>query len=142
MDWFISEGAIFNEEMMGFSVSARRSFAASHIIVGYPGLCARLHGHNWTVEATFRTSELDALGMAFDFHEIERFLDPLVAELDHTHLNDHPFFSDRTTTAENIALYFYRGLVRNLSVSSHPGVSVARVSVCEMDGYVATYEEP
>ncbi len=127
---------------MGFSVSARRSFAASHIIVGYPGLCARLHGHNWTVEATFRSSGLDGLGMAVDFHEIERLLDPLVAELDHTHLNDHPFFADRTTTAENIAVYFYRGLVKSLSPSSPAGVAVARVSVCEMDGYVATYEEP
>ncbi|MHB8369510.1 MAG: 6-carboxytetrahydropterin synthase [Leptospirales bacterium] len=127
---------------MGFTVSVRRSFAASHMIPGYPGLCARLHGHNWTVEAAFRTGELDALGMAVDFHEIERLLDPLLREVDHTHLNDHPFFAERTTTAENIALFFYRGLRRSLAEAARPGLLVDRVSVGEMDGYVATYEEP
>ncbi|MCL5284364.1 MAG: 6-carboxytetrahydropterin synthase [Nitrospirae bacterium] len=126
---------------MGFSVSVKRTFAASHRIEGYPGLCARLHGHNWTVEAVFATGRLNSLGMAVDFHEIERWLDPLLGEVDHTHLNDHPFFSDKSTTAENIALFFYRGLVSALEREKPEGLALRQVSVWEMEGYRATYEE-
>lgn len=125
---------------MGFTVAVKRTFSASHMIPGYPGPCARLHGHNWTVEAAFRTEGLNALGMAVDFHEIERWLDPVVAEVDHSHLNDHPFFGTRTTTAENIALFFFRRL--SAQIDSDPaGVSLAQVSIWEMDGYRSTYGE-
>jgi 6-pyruvoyltetrahydropterin/6-carboxytetrahydropterin synthase len=126
---------------MGFTVSVKRIFAASHLIPGYPGLCARLHGHNWTVEAVFRSERVNALGMAVDFHEIEHWLDPIVAEVDHTHLNDHPFFCDKTTTAENIALFFFRNLSADLVKNGSPGLSLSQVSVWEMEGYRATYGE-
>ena len=125
---------------MGFTVSVKRTFAASHVIPGYPGLCARLHGHNWTIEAVFKASALNGLGMAVDFHEIERWLDPVVSEVDHSHLNDHPFFELRTTTAENIAVFFYRRLSDQLDGGAE-GLSLSRVSVWEMEGYRATYEE-
>ncbi len=127
---------------MGFSVSVKRTFAASHRIEGYPGLCARLHGHNWTIEAVFGTTRLNGLGMAVDFHEIERWLDPLLREVDHTHLNEHPFFSDKSTTAENIALFFHRGLSAALAQGQTEGLTLRQVSVWEMEGYRATYEEP
>ncbi len=126
---------------MGFSVSVKRTFAASHRIEGYPGLCARLHGHNWVVEAVFGTGTLNGLGMAVDFHEIERWMDPLLAEVDHTHLNDHPFFAERTTTAENLALFFFRGLQKALSPETEGNLVLRKVSVWEMEGYRATYEE-
>ncbi|MDA8112301.1 MAG: 6-carboxytetrahydropterin synthase [Nitrospiraceae bacterium] len=126
---------------MGFSVSVKRTFAASHRIDGYPGLCARLHGHNWTIEAVFATDRLNPLGMAVDFHEIERRLDPLLLEVDHSHLNDHPFFCDKSTTAENIALFFYRGLAASLDGEKMEGLKLCQVSVWEMEGYRATYEE-
>ena len=126
---------------MSFSVSVKRTFAASHMIEGYPGLCARLHGHNWTVEAVFSTNALNHLGMAVDFHEIERWLDPVIREVDHSHLNDHPFFTDKTTTAENIALFFFRALSSALGKSPEKDLSLRQVSVWEMEGYRATYEE-
>jgi 6-pyruvoyltetrahydropterin/6-carboxytetrahydropterin synthase len=126
---------------MRFTVSVKRTFAASHMIPGYPGLCARLHGHNWTVEASFGTDRLNGLGMAVDFHEIERWLDPLLSEVDHSHLNDHPFFEGRTTTAENIAFFFYLRLSGSLGQDGPPGLSLREVSVWEMEGYRATYSE-
>ncbi|MEC4683729.1 MAG: 6-carboxytetrahydropterin synthase [Nitrospirota bacterium] len=126
---------------MGFCVSVKRTFAASHLIPGYPGLCARLHGHNWTVEAVFRTERLNPLGMAVDFHKIEDWIDPVLSEVDHSHLNDHPFFGEKTTTAENIALFFYQRLSGSLDKENLPGLSLAQVSVWEMEGYRATYSE-
>ncbi len=40
--------------------------------------------------------------MLVDFKEIKRHAKEVVKELDHTFLNDHPYFKDENPTAENI----------------------------------------
>ena len=55
-----------------FDISVMTDFAASHIIHGHPGKCARLHGHNWKVEACVRipSDSLNEIGIGIDFiHE-------------------------------------------------------------------------
>ncbi len=50
-----------------FEVSIETHFSAAHALRGYPGDCARLHGHNWTVRVFVRCRELDETGIGIDF---------------------------------------------------------------------------
>ncbi len=125
-----------------FLISVTATFAASHVIPGYPGLCSRLHGHNWTVDVSWASDGLDPLGMAMDFHEAEALLAPLIRELDHSHLNDHPFFRDRPPTSEQVAFFLYMRLKETMSSRTSPSsVRLDQVAVTEMAPYRAVYRE-
>lgn len=125
-----------------FLISVTATFAASHILPGYPGLCSNLHGHNWTVEVSWSTEGLDPLGMALDFHEAETLLSPLIKELDHSHLNDHPFFRERLPTSEQVAFFLYTRLKESMFTRRMtPNVHLDQVAVTEMAPYRAIYRE-
>jgi 6-pyruvoyltetrahydropterin/6-carboxytetrahydropterin synthase len=118
------------------------TFAASHIIPGYPGLCSRLHGHNWTVDVSWSSEGLDPLGMAMDFHEAEALLAPVIRELDHSHLNDHPFFHNRPPTSEQVAFFIYGRLKEAMStMNKSSAVRLDQVAVTEMAPFRAVYRE-
>ena len=44
-----------------YTLKVEGAFEAAHHVNGYPGKCARLHGHNWVVEAVVKGKELDEL---------------------------------------------------------------------------------
>ena len=50
-----------------YELSVRQGFSAAHCLEGYPGSCANMHGHNYTVEVFVRASELSHIGIAMDF---------------------------------------------------------------------------
>lgn len=74
--------------------------AAAHRLPGYAGDCARLHGHNWSFEATIGADELHA-DMVVDFVAVKACF----KALDHTLLNDLPELvaDGRRPTAERLA---------------------------------------
>ena len=98
-----------------FTLTTLLDFAAAHRLHGYDGDCARLHGHNWKVEVHVRGTQLDDVGMVMDFKAIKRHAREVVAELDHTYLNDHPFFQTRNPTAENLALFLFQKLSERIN---------------------------
>ena len=49
-------------------------FDAAHRLMGYPGLCAELHGHRYRVEVTVRGEELNELGILVDFHDLKEWM--------------------------------------------------------------------
>ncbi len=57
-------------------------FSAAHFITYRGGVCERLHGHNWRVEAAI-DGALDENSYVFDFIELRDGLMALVAEMDH-----------------------------------------------------------
>ena len=57
-----------------YTLKVEGAFEAAHMVNGYPGKCARLHGHNWVVEAVVKGRELDELGMLVDFKIIKKAL--------------------------------------------------------------------
>jgi 6-pyruvoyltetrahydropterin/6-carboxytetrahydropterin synthase len=116
-------------------------FAAAHVLRGYPGACERIHGHTWKVEAEVVAHELDALGMAIDFHELQRLLGAIVADLDHRLLNDVPPFTDLNPTAENVASYIHGRLGHLLSALPPPRVTLRAVTVRENDRSSVTVSE-
>ena len=50
-----------------YALTVRSSFSAAHRLAEYEGNCERLHGHNWQVEITVESGELDSRGMALDY---------------------------------------------------------------------------
>ena len=88
-----------------FEVRVEGDFAAAHFLTRYHGKCEHLHGHNYRVMAFGDT--LDNGGMLVDFAVFRKALNEVLNELDHTSLNDHPYFSDGTPSAEKIAYYVF-----------------------------------
>ena len=93
-----------------YELTVKSEFEAAHRIENYPGKCARLHGHNWVVEAVARGRELDSLGMVIDFKVLKAELNEVLGELDHVYLNELDFFSEQNPTAENISRIIYEKL--------------------------------
>ena len=94
-----------------YPLKVEGAFEAAHQIEGYPGKCARLHGHNWVVEAIVKGKELDELGMLVDFKAIKKALNEVLDRLDHRYLNElEPFCSGTNPTAENLARILFEEL--------------------------------
>lgn len=126
-------------EMSGmFEVYVKTHFSAAHRLCGYPGDCARVHGHNWIVEVYVRSKELNEIGIAIDFREIKMAVKEVVARMDHMDLNDLAAFHDVNPSSENIAKHLYHELGRILNTET---VQVSRVKVCETPGAGAFYWE-
>jgi len=82
-------------------------FSAAHHLEGYPGDCARPHGHNFVVEVLARSQGLDSIGLALDFRTLKGAAKELIAGWDHQDLNQHPDFATINPSAEEIARLVY-----------------------------------
>ena len=90
-----------------FEVYVKTHFSAAHSLIGYPGDCARVHGHNWMVEAYVKCKELDEIGIGIDFRDTKKAVKKVIDNLDHFNLNELPSFKDTNPTSENIAKFLY-----------------------------------
>ena len=96
-----------------YEVRVTADFAAAHFLRDYHGKCENLHGHSYKVYAHVAGSELDEGGMLLDFSVLKSALKKVCALLDHTNLNDNPYF-DQNPSAERIARFIYEKLVEEL----------------------------
>ncbi|MCR5439366.1 MAG: 6-carboxytetrahydropterin synthase QueD [Selenomonas sp.] len=94
-----------------YTLKIEGAFEAAHHVAGYPGKCARLHGHNWVVEAVVKGKELDELGMLIDFKVMKKELADVLERFDHRYLNElKPFADGVNPTAENLARIIFEEL--------------------------------
>jgi 6-pyruvoyltetrahydropterin/6-carboxytetrahydropterin synthase len=121
-----------------YEIFVTTQFAAAHSLPGYPGNCARLHGHNWRIMVSVRSTQLNGLGMALDFGHLEAGVQEILRELDHYNLNDLPAFKEASPTAENLARFLYEELGRRLNSKV---LRVSKVQVSETSGVGAVYWE-
>ncbi|MCL2024976.1 MAG: 6-carboxytetrahydropterin synthase QueD [Coriobacteriia bacterium] len=112
-----------------YSLTVKSHFDAAHFLYDYPGACCELHGHTWDVEVTVEGTELDELGIVYDFKALKSDLATVLETYDHRNLNDIEPFSTVSPTAENLARIIYEALVQ---------VVDSRVQVAE----VAVWESP
>lgn len=122
-----------------FVLKTLLDFASAHSLRGYPGDCAKLHGHNWKIEVQVTGTQLNDIGMVIDFKEIKRHAKEVVAELDHTFLNDHPHFKVTNPTAENIAVFLFKEIQRRIQTDL---VVMHSITVWENDRNCVIYSEP
>jgi len=133
-----------------FRVTQELRFCYGHRLLGHPGKCARLHGHNAKVFVVLRAEAVDAKGMVIDFDVVEQRARRYLEEaLDHRMLLQQgdpacaalagigePFVTlEVAPTAENLARLVYEQLVR-------AGLPVAEVRLEEQPGSTASYAIP
>ena len=120
-----------------YELTIEREFSAAHRMRGHPGVCARLHGHNYRVLLTIEGEELDEVGMLVDFAELRRVFDRILEELDHRDLNGIPPFDEINPSSEHLARYLYRRAGEALGSAAR----VVRVTVSESPTGSVTYRE-
>ncbi len=111
-------------------------FCAAHNLRDYKGICENLHGHNYRVELVLKRKNLPKDGMVFDFKKAKSILKEVISDLDHSYLNEFPYFLDKNPSAENIATYIYNEVKRRLDEKD---VSIFSVEVWESSTSSATY---
>ena len=121
-----------------FEVYIETHFSAAHALRGYPGDCARLHGHNWIIQVYVRCRELDDIGIGIDFRVIKENVKDVLQGLDHFNMNELPAFQEDNPTSENIAKYLYRELSKRIDSDQ---VKVSKVKVSETPNAGAFYWE-
>jgi 6-pyruvoyltetrahydropterin/6-carboxytetrahydropterin synthase len=119
-----------------YEVTIEAGFSGAHVLRGYHGKCGRLHGHNWKVVVTVATDRLDDIGMAVDFARVKQETQGILAQVDHTCLNEVFPFTELNPTAENIAKWVWEMLSKRIEGTA---VAVARVTVWESDSARASY---
>ncbi|MEW6369167.1 MAG: 6-carboxytetrahydropterin synthase QueD [Acidobacteriota bacterium] len=106
------------------------TFAAAHMIRGYDGKCARIHGHNWRVRLEVACEKLNEIGTGVDFGDLKRILQDIVGKLDHRDLGELNAFAHSNPTAENVARHIFEEASRRLDGE---GRRVQRVQLWEND---------
>jgi len=119
-----------------FEVYVQTHFSAAHALRGYPGDCARTHGHNWIIDVFIKCKKLNEIGIGVDFRDIKLGVKQVLKNLDHFNLNDLPAFETVNPTSENIARFIYRELGKELNSD---WVKVSKVKVSETPGAGAFY---
>lgn len=138
---------------MLINVTKTFNISAAHRLLGHPGGCAHLHGHNYVIGVTLcatNTKQLDPLGMVVDFGKIKEVIggwlnnnwdhatllnsrDPLVKTLSDDLGQRVYVFHGKNPTAEVMAatILSKNGLLPD-------GIRIVKVTVEETPGSTAT----
>jgi 6-pyruvoyltetrahydropterin/6-carboxytetrahydropterin synthase len=119
-----------------YRVSVEDDFDAAHYLRGYQGRCEALHGHRYRVRVTLKANALNEIDLAYDFTLLKKHLREILADYDHTCINDVPPFTVINASAENIARTVYEALATRLD---EPGVALDKVEVWESPTSRVTY---
>ena len=101
-----------------YEITVVEHFCAAHFLRGYGGKCESMHGHNYRVELTIGGSELDKVGMLYDFVLVRKELETFLEGWDHKVLNEVETFGEINPTAENIAREICAGMVEALGLKA------------------------
>lgn len=110
-----------------YELTVKGHFDAAHHLYGYPGECRELHGHTWDVEVTVAASELDDIGIVYDFKSLKSDLASVLSDYDHVLINSVKPFDEISPTAENLA----RVICERLQQTVDERVRVLEVAVWE-----------
>ena len=119
-----------------YEICVEQEFDAAHYLRGYQGKCEALHGHRYRVLVRIKTSQLNDIGLAYDFTELKRQLSEILERFDHTCINDVPPFDEINASAENIARTIYEQLLPMLAGAP---VAISNVEVWESPQNRVTY---
>jgi 6-pyruvoyltetrahydropterin/6-carboxytetrahydropterin synthase len=119
-----------------YTLNITTEFSAAHRLVGYPGVCQNIHGHNWKVSMSVFVEQLDKLGMAADMAQLLKYLNKVVDPFDHKLINDIKPFDEVSPTSENLARYFFEELLKEIPAF----VNLQQIGVQESENFVVTYK--
>ena len=89
-------------------------FESAHVLPKVPAdhKCGRMHGHSFKMEVVVEGEVNPDTGWVYDFSQISRTVEPLVAQLDHRCLNDIPGLEN--PTVEVLAGWVWQKLASQL----------------------------
>jgi 6-pyruvoyltetrahydropterin/6-carboxytetrahydropterin synthase len=119
-----------------YEITIIKSFSAAHRLADIGGKCEELHGHNFKVEVSVASPELDQAGILIDFRIIKRWLSEILNNLDHKELNELTFFNKTNPSSENVAKYIYREMMLR---TNNINLKISRVKVWESENAAVTY---
>lgn len=119
-----------------YEVSVKSHFDAAHALREYQGKCERLHGHRFEVVVSLRFTQLNELGISYDFTALKGRLGQILDRWDHTNLNELAPFDVVNPSSENIAATIYRELEAGLGEAA---AHLAGVQVWESPDAFVTY---
>ena len=120
-----------------YTLSVEKVISTAHQLRDYDGPCAQVHGHNWRVKIEVQSKDVDGLGNAIDFGELDEKLWEVIGPFDHQMINSVPPFDKLNPTAENLVKFLYE----QLKIKISDKISIKRVSIWETDQYMVSYEE-
>ena len=99
---------------MRCELSREYGFEAAHSLPRVPQThkCHRMHGHGYRITVVVAGEVDPELGWLMDFADIDREVDPLMAELDHRVLNEIPGLDN--PTSEVLAAWLWQRLAPRL----------------------------
>lgn len=119
-----------------YELTVTSHFSGAHRLRYLHGKCEELHGHNWKIEVSVTSSKLNREGVVIDFTILKQKVEKVLKTLDHTFLNDLPYFSGEEPSSENIARYIFENLKRELKGLP---ATLKRVTAWESENASATY---
>lgn len=81
-----------------------------HLDKNHP--CARLHGHSFALTISVGGKMDSSKGWIMDFAELDKFIAPIISQLDHRYLNDIKGLE--MPTSEHIALWIWHNLKKTM----------------------------
>jgi len=121
-----------------YDLMIESQFSSAHQLRGYKGKCENLHGHNWRVQVTVSSDNLDDIGIVIDFHELKNITGEVISSLDHSFLNEVFPFTEINPSSENIAKWIYESIKKKLDQDQ---CNISSVTVWENETASATYYE-
>ena len=122
-----------------FELTIKTHFDAAHSLTGYPGECARLHGHSFKIDVMVAGETLNDIGLLFDFKDLKDKVNAVLDRFDHRHMNEIPPFDRISPTAENFARFLWGELSADGILPDT--VRVSRINVWESDTACISYFE-
>ncbi len=119
-----------------FVIKVLSHFSGAHRLRTLHGKCEELHGHNWKVEVSVAARQLNREGIVIDFQVLKQKVEEVLQTLDHTFLNDLPYFSKREPSSENIARYIFDRLKGEFKGHT---ATLKEVTAWESESSSATY---
>ena len=119
-----------------YTITVESHIDAAHYLRGYQGKCENLHGHRYKIVVKVSADKLNDIGLAYDFTDLKKLLNDILARYDHTCLNDVPPFDKLNASSENLAMTVYKELKKKLGKAP---VTLVSTSVFETPYQGVTY---
>lgn len=114
----------------------KKEFEAAHQLTLLDGQVEPLHSHCWKVCAGVAVEHLDSMGLAMDFHLLEKYLTDIIGQWDGKQIENLAGFGSVNASAENVARAIYQRLAGLIT----PPAVLCWVDVTEAPGCQIRYE--
>lgn len=101
-------------------VSKEVTFDCAHMLTGYNGACANLHGHTYKLEVTVG-GEIQENGMVVDFAEMKKVLKKVTDGLDHAFVYNKNARDEKGKSSTELSI---AGILNSQGLKTYPMESI------------------